>query len=98
MRKLASGKKLLGPETLSEGRGGGLKSSSDTMGAAYAGLQALVLGKVVAASAREELIVFLQRMPDRTMTAGLITELKKFTELAKKSQLKEIYDLMDNEW
>lgn len=54
------------------------------------GCQALVLGRVVAASAVEELIVLLQRLPDRTITVGLVTELTQIAELAKRSQLNEM--------
>lgn len=47
---------------------------------------------MVAASVREELTALLQRLPDRPMTTTrLVTELTEFAELAKESQLKEIY-------
>lgn len=45
--------------------GVGRISSADIRGAAYIGCQALVVGRVAAASAGEELIALLQRLPDR---------------------------------
>lgn len=63
------------------------------------GCQALVLGRVVAASAREGLTALLQRLPNRPMTAGLVTKLKKFVELAKDFQRHEggnIWSLKEN--
>lgn len=66
---------LVGPEALSQARpiiregGGGGLISADIRGAAYVGCQALVLGRVVVASALEELV-------DRTFleTAGPIDD------------------------
>lgn len=56
--------------------------------------QTLALGRVVVASAGDELTVLPQRLLDRPMAAGLITELEQFPELAKQCQLKEIYEAL----
>lgn len=70
---------LLGLEALSEARlpiregGVSLINSADIREAAYVGCQALVLGRVAAVSAREELTTLFQRPSDRPMMAGLTT-------------------------
>ena len=62
----------------------GLISSDAIRGAAYIGCQALVLGHVVAASARENLPSLLERLPERPMASALIGELKTLaTEVGK---------------
>ena len=59
-------------------REGGLghTSSSSIKGAAYIGCLALVLVRVVAASARGNLPSILERLPERPMASTLIEELK----------------------
>ena len=54
----------------------GLTSSSSIKGAAYVGCNALVPGRVVAASAQENLPSLLERLPERPMASALIEELK----------------------
>ena len=54
----------------------GLTSSSSIKGAAYIGCHALILGRVVAASARGNLPSLLERLPERPMASVLIEELK----------------------
>ena len=54
----------------------GLTRSSSTKGAAYIGCHALVLGRVVAFSARGNLPSLLERLPERPMALALIEELK----------------------
>ena len=54
----------------------GLISSDAIKGAAYIGCQALVLGHVVTASARENLPSLLERVPKPPMASALIDELK----------------------
>lgn len=55
----------------------------------------VVSGRVVAASASKESSVFIQKLPDRPMPAGLAMELNKFVELAKEPQLEELWTLVD---
>ena len=58
-------------------REGGLGLTiSSTKGAAYIGCHALVLGRVVAFSARGNLPSLLERLPERPMALALIEELK----------------------
>ena len=64
----------------------GLTSSSFFKGAAYIGCHALVLGRVVAASARGNLPSVLERLPERPMASALIEELKTVATEAKRSQ------------
>ena len=73
----------------------GLTSSSSIKGAAYIGCHALVLVRVVAASARENLSSLLERLPERLMTSALIEELKIVATEAKRSQ---IQDAVDSSW
>ena len=61
----------------------GLTSSSSIKGAAYIGCHALVLGRVVAASARGNLPSLLERLPERPMASALIEELKIVATEAK---------------
>ena len=69
-------------------REGGLRltSSSSIKGAAYIGCHALVLGRVVAASARGNLPSLLERLPERPMASALLEELKIVATEAKRSQ------------
>ena len=64
----------------------GLTSSSSMKGAAYIGSRALVLRRVVAASARGNLPSLLERLPERPMASVLIEELKIGATGAKRSQ------------
>lgn len=79
MWKHAKRLSLLGPEALSEARnpiregGVSLINSADIREAAYVRCQALILVRVAAASAGEELTALLQRLSDRPMMAGLAT-------------------------
>ena len=67
----------------------GLTSSSSTKGAAYIGCHALVLGRVVAASARGDLPSLLERLPERPMASALLEELKIVATEAKRSQIED---------
>ena len=67
----------------------GLTSSSSIKGAAYIGCHALVLGRVVAASARGNLPSLLERLPERPMASALIEELKTVATEAKKNQIED---------
>ena len=67
----------------------GLTSSSSIKGAAYIGCHALVLGRVVAASARWNLPSLLERLPERPMASALIEELKIVATEAMKSQIED---------
>ena len=53
------------------------------IGAAYIGCHALVLGRVVAASARGNLPSLLERLPERPMASALFGELKIVVTEAK---------------
>lgn len=53
-------------------------------------------GQVVVALAGEDMSALLWRLPERPVTAGLVTELNLFVELAKESQRKEI--IMEAYW
>lgn len=94
---------LLGPDAQSQARlpiheGGVLGGWPQNQrrfqgcGLLYVGLQILTvaMGRVMAASAREELAALLERRPDPPMTAGLVTERKNIAEVTKESQLNEI--------
>ena len=72
-------------------REGGLErtSSSSIKGAAYMGCHALVLGRVVTASARGNLPSLLERLPERPMASALIVELKVVATEAKRSQIED---------
>ena len=63
----------------------GLTSSSSIKGAAFIGCHALVLGRVVAASARGNLPSLLERLPERPMASALLEELKIVATEAKRS-------------
>ena len=67
----------------------GLTSSSSIKGAAYIGCHALVLGRVVAASARGNLPSLLERRPEQPMASALIEELKIVATEAKRSQTED---------
>ena len=67
--------------------GFGLTSRSSIKGAAYNGCHALVLGRVVAASARGNLPSLLERLPERPMASALLEELKIVATEAKRSQI-----------
>ena len=67
----------------------GLTSSSSIKGAAYIGFHALVLGRVVAASARGNLPSLLERLPERPMASALLEELKIVATEAKRSQIED---------
>ena len=67
----------------------GLTSSISIKGAAYIGCQALVLGRVVAASARGNLPSLLERLPERPMASALIEELKVVATEAKRIQIED---------
>ena len=73
----------------------GLTSSSSIKGAAYIGCHALVLGRVVAASARGNLPSLLERLPERPMASALLEELKIVATEAKRSQIE---DAVDSSW
>ena len=65
----------------------GLTSSNSIKGAAYIGCHALVLGRVVAASARGNLLSLLERLLEQPMASALIEELKTVATKAKRSQI-----------
>ena len=67
----------------------GLTSSSSIKGAAYIGCHALVLGRIVAASARGNLPSLLERLPERPMASALLEELKIVATEAKRSQIED---------
>ena len=73
----------------------GLTSSSSIKGAAYVGCHALVLGRVVAASARRNLPSLLERLPQRPIASTLTKELKIVATEAKRS---EIEDAVGSSW
>ena len=70
-------------------REGGLTSSNSMKGAAYIGCNALVLGGVVAASARGNLPCLLERLPGRSMASALIHGLKTLATKAKRSEMED---------
>ena len=67
----------------------GLTSSSSIKGTAYIGCHALVLGRVVAASARGNLLSLLERLLERPMASALLEELKIVATEAKRSQIED---------
>ena len=69
--------------------GFGLTSSSSIKGAAYIGCHALVMGRVVAASARGNLPSLLERLPERPMALALLEEVKIVATEAKRSQIED---------
>ena len=73
----------------------GLTSSSSIKGAAYIGCHALVLGRVVATSARGNLPSLLEWLSERPMASALIEELKIVATEAKRSQ---IDDAVGSSW
>ena len=91
----------LGPEALRQThlpiREGGLTltSSSSIKGAAYIGCHALLLGRVVAASAGGNLPSLLERLPERLTVLALIEELKTVATEAKRSQIE---DAVSSSW
>ena len=66
----------------------GLTSSISIKGAAYIGFYALVLGRIVAVSARGNLPSLLERLSERPMASALIEELKIVATEAKRTQIK----------
>ena len=62
---------------------------SSIKGAAYIGCHALVLGRVVAASARGNLPSLLERLPERPMASALLEELKIVATETKRSQIED---------
>ena len=68
----------------------GLTSGSSIKGAAHIGCHALVLGRVVAASARGYLPSLLERLPERPMASVLIEELKVVVTEAKRTQIEDV--------
>ena len=69
--------------------GFGHTSSSSIKGVAYIDWHALVLGRVVAASARGNLLSLLERQPERPMASAFIEELKTVAIEAKRSQIED---------
>ena len=67
----------------------GLTSSSSIEGAAYFECHALVLGRVVTASARGNLPSLLERLPERPMASALIEELNIVATEAKRTQIED---------
>ena len=67
----------------------GLTSSSSIKGAAYIGCHALVLRRVVAASAPGNLPSLLERLPARPMASALLEALKIVATEAKRSQIED---------
>lgn len=75
------------------GHTGSVKTRRES-GLLYVGCQALlliVLGRVVATSATEELTSLLEILSNRVMTARLVAGLKNIAELAKEFQLSNTY-------
>ena len=68
----------------------GLTSCSSMKGASYIGCHALVLGRVVAAFARENLSFIRERLPERPMASALIEELKTVATEAERSQIENV--------
>ena len=60
-----------------------------TVGAAYIGCHALVLGRVVAASTRGNLPSLLERLPEQPMASPLLEELNIVATEAKRSQIED---------
>ena len=67
----------------------GLTSSSAIKGAAYIGCHALILGRVVTASASGNLPFLLERLPERPMASALPEELKTVPTKVKRSQMED---------
>ena len=67
----------------------GLTSSSSIKGTIYIGCHALVLGRIVTASARGNLPSLLERLPERPMASALPEELKTVATEAKRSQIED---------
>ena len=67
----------------------GLTSSSSIKGAAFIGCHALVLGRVITASARGNLPSLLERLPERPMASALLEELKIVATEAKRGQIED---------
>jgi len=68
----------------------GLISSDAIKGAAHIDCQALVLGHVVAASARENLPSLLERLPERPIALTLIGEPKTLPTEVEKSDMEDV--------
>ena len=69
--------------------GHGLTSSSSIKGEAYIGCHALVMERVVAASARGNLPSLLERLPERPIASALLEELKIVATEAKRTQIED---------
>ena len=67
----------------------GLTSSSSIKGAVCIGCHALVLGRVVVVSARGNLSLLLEQLPERPLASALIEELKTVATKAKRSQIED---------
>ena len=67
----------------------GLTSSSSIKGTAYIDCHALVLGSVVAASARGNFPSLLERLAERPMASAFIEELKTVATEGKRSQIED---------
>ena len=65
----------------------GLTSSSSIKGAVYTGCHALILGCVIAASARGNFPSLLKRLPERPMASSLLEEQKTMATVVKRSQI-----------
>ena len=71
------------------------ESCCSIKGAAYIGSHTLVLGRVIAASARGNLPRLLERLPERPMASALVEELKIVATEAKRSHIE---DAVDSSW
>ena len=71
----------------------GLTRSSSIKGAAYIGCHALVLGRVVAASARGNLPSLLERLPERPMAPALLVKI-----VATEAKRSQIEDAVGSSW
>ena len=70
--------------------GFGLTNSSSIKGVADIGYRALVLRRVVAASARGNLPSLLERLTERPMASALLEELKIVATEAKRTQIEDV--------
>lgn len=59
-------------------------------GPAYIGCQTLVLERVVVSSAREHLLSFLERLPERSMASTLLDELKTLATGVERSKIEDV--------
>ena len=63
-------------------------------GAAYIGCHTLVLGRVVAAFARENFSFIRERLPERLMASAPIEELKTVATEAERSQIENVSGIL----